>query len=170
MFRAVRLACITTFLFACVALAQAPPPMPKPAPQHKRLQYYVGEWKNEGDMKNSPWGPGGKFTGTDRNQMLGDFFLAMHSDAQTPMGPMKSVSVMGYDPKAKLYTYDAYDNMGQHMRSTGTVAGPNWTWNNEEHIGAKTYKGRFTANELSPTSYKYKYEMSEDGKTWNTVM
>lgn len=168
MHRAIRL--ISIFLFACVAFAQAPPQMPKPGPEHKRLQYYVGEWKNEGEMKASPWGPAGKFTGTDRNQMLGDFFLAMHSDSQVPMGAMKSVAVMGFDPKQKAYTYDSFDTMGQHGKSTGTVSGANWTWKSEENVGGKMFKGRFTAKELSPTEYTYKYEMSEDGKSWNSVM
>lgn len=31
-------------------------------------------------------------------------------------------------------------------------------------------KGRFTMKVLSPTSYSFKYEMSQDGTTWNTVM
>lgn len=170
MHRAIRF--ISIFLFACVAFAQAPPQMPKPGPEHKRLQYYVGEWKNEGEMKASPMGPAGKFTGTDRNQMLGDFFLAMHSDSQmpAPMGVVKSVAVLGFDPKAKVYTFDGFDTTGMHGKSTGTVSGSVWTWNAEEEMGGKKFKGRFTAKEVSPTSYTYKYEMSEDGKTWKSVM
>jgi hypothetical protein len=77
---------------------------------------------------------------------------------------------MGYDPKAKAYTYDAFDSMGQRSHSTGAVSGSTWTWNAEENVGGKTFQGRFTIHEVSPTSYTYQYEMSEDGKTWNKVM
>src|SRR2546425_12241035 len=44
--------------FAGGALAQGPQ-MPKPGPEHQRLHYYVGEWKSEGAMKPSAYGPGG---------------------------------------------------------------------------------------------------------------
>jgi hypothetical protein len=31
-------------------------------------------------------------------------------------------------------------------------------------------KGRFTMKIVSPTSYTFKYEMSQDGTHWDTVM
>jgi hypothetical protein len=37
-------------------------------------------------------------------------------------------------------------------------------------MGAQTMKGRYTMKILTPTSYTFKYEMSPDGATWNTVM
>jgi hypothetical protein len=30
--------------------------------------------------------------------------------------------------------------------------------------------GRYTMSDLAPDSYSFKYEMSEDNKTWNAVM
>jgi hypothetical protein len=41
-----------------VALAQAPPPMPKPGPEHHRLKYFVGQWKDEGEAKPGANGAG----------------------------------------------------------------------------------------------------------------
>jgi Protein of unknown function (DUF1579) len=151
-------------------LAQAPP-MPQPAPEHQRLHYFVGEWKTEGTMKPSPWGPGGKFTTTDHNTMLGDFFLVMHSDGTSPMGPVKEVAVMGYDPKEKTYTYEGFDNMGMHDVSKGTISGKTWTWlSPEQDMGGKKVKGRFILTEVSPTSYTYSYDMSGDGGAWTNIM
>src|SRR5437870_7648855 len=55
---------------ACLVLAQAPPQMPKPGPEHKRLGYFTGTWRLEGETKPGPFGPGGKFTGTDHNDWM----------------------------------------------------------------------------------------------------
>ena len=168
--RAVTLAWFVLALAGGGLFAQAPP-MPKPVPEHQRLQYFVGEWKNEGNMKASPWGPGGKFTGTDHNSMLGGFFLVMHSEGTSPMGAMKEVAVMGFDPKEKIYTYDGYDNMGMHETSKGTVSGKTWTWlSPEQEMGGKKMKGRFILTEVGPSSYTYTYDSSTDGGPWTNIM
>ncbi len=157
-------------LFGGLLVAQAPP-MPKAAAEHQRLHYFVGEWKNEGNMKASPWGPGGKFAGTDHDMMLGDFFLVLHTDGTSPMGAMKGVAVIGYDLKEKVYTYDSFDSMGMHELSKGTISGSTWTWlSPEQDMGGKKVKGRFILNEVSPTSYTYSYDMSTDGGAWANVM
>jgi len=150
--------------------AQQPPEMPKPGPEQQRLRYFVGDWRSEGDMKASPFGPGGKFTGTDHSEMLGDFFVLTRSDGSGPMGKMKAVATLAYDPKQKVYTYDEYNSFGQHEVSKGTVSGDTWTWTNEDEMGGKVMKGRFVLKELSPTSYTFKFDMSEDGNSWTNVM
>ena len=155
---------------AIAAWAQQPPPMPKPGPEQQRLHYFVGDWRTEADMKASPFGPGGKFTSTDRATMLGDFFVVTQSDGRGPMGPMRAVSTMAYDPKEKVYTYDEYTSMGEHEISKGTFSGDTWTWTSDEEMGGKTMKGRFTLKEVSPTSYTFKFDMSEDGNSWTNVM
>jgi len=152
------------------AWAQQPPEMPKPGPEQQRLRYFVGDWRSEGDMKASPFGPGGKFTGTDHSEMLGDFFVVTRSDGSGPMGKMKALATLAYDPKEKVYTYDEYNSMGQHEVSKGTVSGDTWTWTNDTDMGGKVMKGRFILKELSPTSYTFKFDMSEDGNSWTNVM
>ncbi len=92
-------------VFTLALWAQAPPQMPKPGPEHQRLHYFVGDWETITEAKPSPFGPGGKITAKDHNVMLGDFFVVFHSDSTGPMGQQKTVAVMGYDPKEKVYTY-----------------------------------------------------------------
>jgi hypothetical protein len=77
---------------------------------------------------------------------------------------------MGYDSKEKLYTYDEYNTMGVHQVSKGTVSGDTWTWTNDSDFGGKTIKGRFILKELSPKSYTFRYEISNDGNAWTNVM
>lgn len=153
-----------------IVVAQAPP-MPKPQPEHQKLQYFAGDWKSEGEMKPGPFGPGGKFTTTDHNQMVGDFFLVMHSEGTGPMGAVKEVAVMGYDPQAKQYTYDAYNSMGEHSTASGTLSGQTWTWMSpEQDMGGKKVKGRFVLTEVSPTSYTFTFDSSVDGGPWSRIM
>jgi hypothetical protein len=86
------------------------------------------------------------------------------------MAKIHELAVMGYDSDRKIYTYRAFNNMGQADEATGTVDGDTWTWSSDEHFGPTTMKGRFTMKVLSPTSYTIKYELSPDGKDWNTFM
>ena len=37
--------------------------MPKPGPEHARLDAFVGEWEGEEQLQPSPWGPGGSAYG-----------------------------------------------------------------------------------------------------------
>jgi hypothetical protein len=156
---------------ANVALAQGPPPMPKAGPEQQRLHYFVGQWKHEGEMKASPWGPAGKFTSTEDVHMLGDFWVVLRSKGTGPMGAMEELAAIGYDAKQKAYTYDDFTSMGQHEKSTGHVSGKTWTWTSDEEMGGKIVKGKFVLNEVSATSYTYKFDMSTDnGKTWANMM
>ena len=70
---------------------------PAPGPENKKLGYFVGKWTTEGELKASPMGPGGKITSTDTCEWFdGGFAVICRSDGTTPMGPSKSVGIMGY--------------------------------------------------------------------------
>lgn len=169
--RAVGVVLVFLVLAASVVLAQAPPKAPKPGKEHKRLSYFIGTWTGGGEAKPSSFGPGGKFTYKEHNEWLpGGFFVVTHSEGSGPMGEEKGIAVMGYDRDKKVYTYHAFNSMGMFVSSEGTVKGKNWTWNSESKMGGKMVKSRFSMKEVSSTSYKYKFETSEDGKTWATVM
>jgi hypothetical protein len=157
-------------LAVCVH-AQAPAP-PKPAPELKKLDYFVGKWKMDGDSKPGPMGPGGKMTMTQENAWMdGNFFVVGHSKFDAPgMGGGVATSYTGYKPDEKVYTYDEFNSMGEAEHSTGTLDGDTWTWLSEEKMGPQTMKGRFTMKIASPTSYTFKFEMSQDGATWTTAM
>jgi len=168
--RPIVLAVCAFAVLAGAVLAQ-PGEMPKPGPEVKKLGYFVGTWNNEGEMKASPFGPGGKFTSTDHVEWFpGNFFVVMHSEGKTPMGPMHELAVMGYNTEEKMYTYDGFDNMGEHDISKGTLKGDTWVYQSDSKVQGKIIKGRFTMKELSPTAYTYKFEMSMDGTKWDTIV
>ncbi len=161
---------MTIVIVATAAFAQMQ--MPKPGPELKKLDYFVGHWNSEADVKPGPMGPGGKFHADDSMEwMQGGFFVVLHSKfsgAGWPSG--SSTAYMGYDSKEKVYTYDEFNSMGEVVHSKGTVDGDTWTWTNDMDEGGHPMKGRFTEKIVSPTSYTYKYEMSSDGNDWKLVM
>jgi hypothetical protein len=162
---------IVTVLFLQLwAIAQTPTP-PKPGPEVKRLGYFAGNWKLEGDMKPSPFGPGGKFIETEQNEWMdGGFFVISHTSGTSPMGKESGVSVMGYNPQEKVYTYDGYNSMGQTDHSKGTFENDTWVFTSDETMGGQSFKGRFSMKQVSPTAMTFKYESSTDGTTWTTLM
>jgi hypothetical protein len=152
--------------------ARAQMEMPKPGPELRKLDYFAGNWKMDVELKPGPMGPGGKMTGTDAMEwMAGGFFLVNHSKFEgAGMGAGSSTAFFGYDTDKKLYTYDEFTSTGEAVHSTGSVEGDTWTWLSDSKMGSQVVKGRFTAKVLSPTSYSFKFEYSQDGAKWSTVM
>ena len=145
--------------------------IPKPAPELKKLDYFAGTWTTEGEIKPGPMGSGGNFTGTNHVQWMdGAFFLVTHSEFNGAMGKGAETSYMGYDSNDKMYTYDSFNSLGEADHAKGNVDGDTWTWQSETRMGPQTIKGRLTIKVLSATAYNFKFEMSPDGTTWNTVL
>ncbi|HEY7401944.1 MAG TPA: DUF1579 family protein [Candidatus Angelobacter sp.] len=170
--RASIFALLAVICAAMFASAQQPPAPPKPAPELAKLNYFLGDWKVEGDAKPSPMGPGGKFTGTSRNEwMPGKFFIVLHTTGDmAAMGKVIGHAYLGYDPEEKTYTYHEFNSVGEAVSAKGNVQGDTWTWTNEEKMQGKVMKGRFTEKVTSPTSYDFKFEASMDGGPFQTLM
>lgn len=158
-------------VLAAAALAQME--MPKPGPEHKKLDAFAGTWTLAGDTKPGPMGPGGKVTESEKCEwMEGGFFLVCHIDFKTTMtmGNGSGISIMGYSTDDKSYTYREFNSWGEFTDSKGSVEGDTWTWINDEKMGGMTMKGRFTMKVTSPTAYNFTYESSQDGTKWTTMM
>jgi hypothetical protein len=150
------------------AFAQGPPP---PAPELKKLDYFVGSWTMDGDVKPGPMGPGGKSTGSSKYEWMdGKYFMVSNGNFSGVMGTGTETAYYGYDSAKKVYTYDAFTSMGQHEIAAAIIDGDTWTWLFDENMGGMTMKGRFIMKIVSPASYTYKFELSQDGSTWNTIM
>jgi hypothetical protein len=151
-------------VLAAVALAQME--MPKPGPEHKKLDIFAGSWTLDGDVKPGPMGPGGKMTETFKCQwMEGGFFLVCHTDFKGATGSGVGTYYMGYSADDKAYTYREFNSWGDFTDAKGSVNGDTWTW-----LTGATTKGRFTMKIISPTSYNFSYETSPDGAKWTLVM
>jgi Protein of unknown function (DUF1579) len=164
------LALLAVVFCALTLVAQAPAPL-KPGPEQKNLDYFNGNWTLDGDLKPGPMGPGGKMTETEQNKWMdGGFFLLSHIDFKSSMGNGTGISVMGFDPNTKMYTYDEYNSAGEAEHAAGTFDGTTWTWLSDENMGGQKMKGRFTIKEISPTSYTFKFEIAPAGGDFATIM
>jgi hypothetical protein len=168
--RALAVAFAALFIFAGTSLAQAPQ-APKPGPEQKRLGYFLGRWNIEAEMKQSPSGPGGKTSITENEQWLpGGFFLVSHEEIKGDGGEGKGLSILGYDPGEKVYTYHAFNSWGEAESAKGTYADGTWTWTSESNLNGKLTKTRYTVHELSKTSYTIKFEMAGEDGNWSSIM
>jgi uncharacterized protein DUF1579 len=156
-------------VLAATALAQMD--MPKPGPEHKKLDVLAGSWTLDGDMKPGPMGPGGKITETEKcDWMEGGFFLVCHTDFKGSMGDGAGLSVMGYSADDKAYSYREFNSWGEFTDSKGSVDGDTWIWTNDWKMGTMSMKGKFTMKITSPTTYNFSFEASQDGTKWTPVM
>ena len=170
--RATTIGVFLALLFAIAASVQGQEPMKKPGPELKKLDFLAGNWSMEGELKPGPMGPGAKMTGTDQIEwMEGGYFLVWHSKfSGGTMGNVSATAFMGYNTNDKVYTYDDFNSMGEAEHSNGTVDGDTWTWMSDIKMGPTTVKGRYVMKVLSPTAYSFKFDVSQDGTTWTTVM
>lgn len=152
-----------------VSSAQQGPP--KPAPEHKRIEYFKGTWNFVGDSKASPMGPAGTVTFKETCELYeGGFALVCRSEGKNPMGPAKSISIMSYDVEKKAYTYTAAETNNPVFTAYGQVANDTWNWKTESTMGGKTMAVLVTITEKGGTAYDFKMEMAMDGGTPTTVM
>jgi len=154
-------------LAGAIALAQQ---APSPGPEVKKLEPFAGKWKGEAEMKPGPWGPGGKMTSeSECTWFEGGFQLICRESGTSPMGKMKSEAVLGWSPEEKVYKYQGFDSMGMMSTATGTVSGTTFTWKGTDRMGGKTIHSRYTVKLETPTTQSFKWETSEDGKSWTVA-
>jgi hypothetical protein len=145
---------------------------PQPAPELKRLRYFIGIWNIAGEMTTSSFGQAGKFTGVHRNEWSSDgFSLTSNWTEQRPGGSDSGQATYGYDSARKAYTYHSVDATGEKEDSVGSVEGQTWTWlSNQTLEDGSVAKGRFTVKEESATGYTFDFEMAAANAGWTLVM
>lgn len=159
------------FILSAGMMAQAPQTTPTPTPQQQMMGYFAGDWKLSGTVKISPNSPGAPFTSTEHAEWVpGGFFLETHSVMHGPLGDVHGTRMMEYNSLKKVYTYNAYNSLGEHVMAEGTVEGKTWVWNAEEKMNGVITPGRYTVTFISPDSYGFKSEVPKPGGGWATVM
>lgn len=154
--------------FTLLLLAQAPPAPPKPGPEHKRLEYFLGKWTVESEIKANEYVPGGKTVSTE-TATLGPGGFYVESRAEGGQLPTR-LAIMGYDSHAKVYTSYYASSVGLVGTATGSVNGNTWTWMVEDKFAGNAVKGRTTVTTLSPTQYTFKYEMADVKGGYTTIL
>jgi hypothetical protein len=168
--RKVSTALAMVFCVAVAARAQAPE-KPVPSPEQKKLGFFVGTWNQEGTIKPSPMGPGGKISGSETCEWFtGGFHVVCRSSGSGPMGSFKGMAFLTYSPDERAYFFQGIDSMGTTDSGRGTLNGKTWTFLSDEKMGDKVIHSRYSMTETTPSTYAAKWEMSEDGQNWTTAM
>ena len=159
------IAAIGIALLTTVAAARQPAQVPKPGPEQKRIGYFAGNWRFEGEAKPSPLGPGGKIASTEScDWFAGGFHLVCRTKGTGPMGSSTGQSTMSFDAGRKAYAFHAVNSMGSVIFVRGQVDGKVWTWSDDVTIEGKTMQIRATVTEESPTAYSFKLEAGDGSK------
>jgi hypothetical protein len=166
---AVALLCL---VFSGLMLAQVPQQqVAAPTPQQQMMGYFAGDWTITGTAKISPNSPSAPLTGTEHAEWLpGGSFVEIHSVMKGPMGDIHSTRMLEYNALDKVFTYNAYNSLGQHTMAVGTVEGKTWVWNTEEKLNGVITKGRYTVTFISADAYSFKSEVPKPSGGWVTVM
>ena len=153
--------------FTAISLAQAPPELPKPGPEHKKLEYFLGTWKTEGEVKANAYMPAGKSVTTQTYTLgPGGFFLECRGEGANY--PTTHV-IIAYDSQAKVYTEYYASSAGLVGGGTGTVDGNTWTWMLEDKWFGKAFKGRTTVTVKSASQFTVKYEYLDPNGSYVTI-
>lgn len=168
----------TLVMFAALAgfgawctFAQAPSAPPQPGPEQQKLSFFVGKWNSQGDLKQSSFGPGGKYSGIETCEWVANHFgVLCRTQGTLPAGPITGVSMIGYDAGEKTYVYSEINNFGEASISRGTVDGDTWTWTNDAKMFGKLMRQHFTMKVVSPDTATYQFEVAEADGPFNLVM
>lgn len=153
--------------FTALLLAQAPPELPKPGPEHKKLEYFLGTWKVESEIKPNKYVPAGKGVTTSTVTLgPGGFSVESRAEGQIP----RTDGIVTYDSQAKVYTEFYVSSVGLVGTGTGTVSGNTWAWMVEDRLAGKAVKGRTTITILSASHYTMKYEMLDANGSYVTIL
>lgn len=164
---------VTIVLVAAAAVvAQEPPEMPKPGPEHAALGSWVGSWAGDGELKPGMFGEGGPMSWSEECSWFGNgrYHIVCKSEGTGPMGQMKGLGIIGYDPNKQVYVHYGIDDGGWMNHSEGKRDGDKWTFKSKEKMGDTTYYSRMNMTMESAEKIVFSWEMSEDGETWTTLM
>jgi hypothetical protein len=161
-------------LVAVVSMSVAPviaqkQEMPKPGPEHQRLGVFIGDWTFEGERKPGPMGPGGRITATNRIEWApGNFFVQRSYQGKSPNGgEMQGLEILAYDGAKNIYTFNAFDSLGNMASGTMTVKGNTWTTTGTMTAGATTMRDRCSLEfAAGGSTLTMRCDTSTDGKTW----
>jgi uncharacterized protein DUF1579 len=161
---------------APAAAAQPKPPAgpPKPAPEMKQLDFFLGTWKCDGKMLANPMGPehAMKTTATGKTDLDGFWVSVRVEEKKTKDSPMpiKGNFQMTYDAAGKKFQAVWVDNFGGWGPATSTGwEGDKMTFTGEMFGGGQKMGSRDSFTKKSDKEMVHVGEMQMGGK-WSTMM
>ncbi len=145
--------------------------MPRPAPEQARLDAMTGTWTAEEKMYPSPWDPkGGTATGriVARTALGGFFVISDYTQSRGEQVTYEGHGVYRWNPQERCYEMLWFDNTGACGTAVvkGQFEGNRLTFQQAGPMGHSRYIYDFD----EPGRYRFRLEMSEDGKAWAAFM
>lgn len=162
------------FLLSTGSLQAQRPLPPKPGPEHKKMEAWVGEWRYAGSTKETPAGPAGTFAGKQTCRMiLNGFFLEYRwrekGQYEGKEVLAQGVDIQGFDAATKNYFDQGFENDGTVNSGILNVHGNTWTGTaTRTDTQGKLYRTKFVTNfSTDGKTCTTKSEISaDDGKIW----
>lgn len=117
---------VVTTAVMCAESAHA-----QPGPEQKKLEYFVGKWKTDVDIKASAASPGGKAAGTEDCEWFANLHIVCRGESTSAAGLYRTMRVISYVPALKGYSQYAVDSLGYAVLSVGQLQGSTWTFTTE---------------------------------------
>ena len=145
--------------------------MPKPQPEHAKLNFLTGKWVGEEKILPSPWDPqGGPATSKveARTDLDGFNVIMDYVESRNGQVAFRGHGVFGFDGNEKVYTMHWFDSMGANGNppAKGRLDGNRLIFMNQTPMG----QGRYTYEMQGEGKYRFTIENSQDGKTWAMFM
>jgi hypothetical protein len=164
---------VLSVALALPALGAEPKGPPPPSPEQRRMGWMVGKWKGTATVKENPFMPAGTMqTSDDCAWFEGKYAVVCRGSAKGPMGPMKSMGLMGWNAEEKTYTYYALDSAPSASLAVarGTLKGSTWTFVDEQRMEGKLVKSRYVMVEKGKDAYDFRWEVQGADGSWTPVM
>jgi hypothetical protein len=103
----------------------------QPSPEQKKLEYFVGRWKTDTDIKASAASPGGKASGTEDCEWFANLHVVCRAESTGAAGSYRTMRILSYVPALKAYSQYSVDSLGYAVLAAGQVNGDTWTFTTE---------------------------------------
>jgi hypothetical protein len=100
----------------------------QPGPEQKKLEYLVGKWQTEVDIRASSASAASRATGTENCEWFANLHVVCHAELTGPSGLYRSMRVYSYVPALKQYSSYTVDSLGYAVLSLGQAQGSTWTF------------------------------------------
>lgn len=141
--------------------------VPGKSPAWKKLAAFVGTWKSQGQLLDTPMSKRKVITATTtcRFSPKGDYLICDQlNDAPAHQLTIYSASRDGN------YAASTIGDAGMEAHSMKlSLAGNTWTYSSDYTANGKTTRFRTTNTFTSPDIYTFEAQYSEDGQHWTTM-
>jgi len=160
---------VGTLVLVFMVLLWAQTTAPKPDPEIKKFDVFLGHWMYTAEYKAGPLGPASKSTGElSGRKILGGFFFEMQAVDRGATGESRALEIVGYDPANKTFFSTEYHDDGNLFFGKYVFNGNTVIDTGKFTVGGKAYMFKATMILAADSmSFTGKGEISTDGNSWS---